>query len=98
MSRVYNTEGGEYEDIDNVSEYESDMEVGAAISACYIASVEEVYFSRCKEDNMAVTWNEIVRAGAKDSEYLVVWSSRPVSPKARDTSTPSVPRKVRWPS
>ena len=48
------------------------MEVGAAISACYITSVEEVYVSRCKEDDMAVTWDKIVRAGAKDNEYLVV--------------------------
>ena len=48
------------------------MEVGAAISTCYISSVEEVYVSRCKEDDMAITWDEIVRAGAKDSEYLAV--------------------------
>ena len=47
---------GKYEEIDDISEYESDMELGAAISACYIASVEEVYVSRCKEDDMAVTW------------------------------------------
>ena len=74
MSRVYNTEGGEgeYEEIDDISEYESDMELGAAISACYIASVEEVYVSRCKEDDMAITWDEIVRASAQDREYSAV--------------------------
>ena len=72
MSRVYDQEEGEYTDLDDFSEYESDTDVGAAISACYIASVEEVYVSRCKEDDMAVTWEEIVRAGEKDSEYLAV--------------------------
>ena len=75
MSRVYDTEGGEYEDIDNVSEYKSDMEVGAAISACYIASVEEVYVSRCKEDDMAITWDEIFRNGAKDSSKRRSWKA-----------------------
>ena len=37
----------------------NDTEVGTAITACHIASVEEVYVGRCKEDNMAVTWEEI---------------------------------------
>ena len=46
--------------------------MGAAISACYIASVEEDYISRCKEDDQAVTWSEIVKAGEKDSEYAAV--------------------------
>ena len=72
MSRVYDQEEGEYTPLDNFSEYKLDTEVGAAISACYIASVEEVYVSRCKEDDMAVTWEEIVRAGEKDSEYMAV--------------------------
>ena len=34
--------------------------------------MEEVYISRCKEDDMAVTWEEIVRAGEKDVEYMAV--------------------------
>ena len=55
MSQVYDQEEEEYKDLNNFSEYKSDTEVGAAISACYIASVEEVYVSRCKEDDMAIT-------------------------------------------
>ena len=34
--------------------------------------MEEVYIPRCKEDDMVVTWEEIVRAGEKDSEYMAV--------------------------
>ena len=39
--------------MDDDSECEADTKVGAAISACFIASVEEVYIPQCKEDNMA---------------------------------------------
>ena len=49
MSRVYDQEEDEYIDPNNYSEHEMDTEVGAAISACHIASVEEVYVARCKE-------------------------------------------------
>ena len=34
--------------------------------------MEEEYISRCKEDDQAVTWEEIVKAGEKDSEYTTV--------------------------
>ena len=34
--------------------------------------VNVTYVSRCKEDDMAITWDEIVRAGAQDSEYSAV--------------------------
>ena len=54
------------------NEFESNNEVGAAISACYIASVEEVYINRCKEDDVAVTMEEITRVGKADSEYMAV--------------------------
>ena len=46
--------------------------MGAAISACHIASVEEAYITRCKEDDMAVTWEEIVRAREKNGDYMAV--------------------------
>ena len=72
MSRVYHREEGEYINMDDYSKHESDTEVGTAISTCFIASVEEVYIPWCKEDNMAITWEEIVRAGEKDNEYMAV--------------------------
>ena len=50
MSRVYDnnttTRRLESDDIDD--KFKSDNEVGATISACYIANVEEVYTSKCK--------------------------------------------------
>ena len=67
MSRIYDGEEDNNIDQDDYNEYKSDNEVGAAISACYIDSVEEQYVSRCKEDNQAVTWLEIIQAGEKDA-------------------------------
>ena len=58
--------------MNDYNECETDNEVGATISACFIASVDEEYIARFKEDDQAVTWEEIVRAGEKDSEYVSV--------------------------
>ena len=72
MSRIH--ENDEEFEIDKIcyDEYGSDNEVGAIISACYIASVEEVVLNRCQEDDMAVTMEEITRVGKEDSEYTAI--------------------------
>ena len=72
MSRVH--ENTEEDEINEASDDEvwSDNEVGAMISACYIADVEEVVINRCQEDDMAVTTAEIAKLGKEDKEYMVL--------------------------
>ena len=71
MSRVHeNMEEDENNEVRD-DEVWSDNEVGAVISACYIADVEEVVINRCQEDDMAVTMEEIARLGKEDKEYTV---------------------------
>ena len=72
MSRIYNREEDDNIDQEDYNDCESDNEVCAAISTCYIASVEEEYVSRCKEDDQKVTWLEIIQEGEKDVEYAAV--------------------------
>ena len=53
-------------------ELEINILVGAAISACYIASIDEgpdQYMNRCQADDIAVSFHQISLAGEKDEEY-----------------------------
>ena len=64
MSRIFDND--ELDDIyQSDYKFKLDNEVGAAISAYFIANVEEVYAVKCKEDDMTITLLEIVQAGFK---------------------------------
>ena len=75
MSRAF----GDEEDIDlaeidqliDIDEFldEEDADLGAAISACHISSVEEVFVNsvgKCPADDQAVTFEEIAQEGKRD--------------------------------
>ena len=72
MLRIYDRDEKEDSSEVDYNEFESDNEEGAAISTCYITSVEEVYVSRCKEVDINVTIQEIAWAGEKENEYKAV--------------------------
>ena len=68
MSRIHEKAVEVNNNESDYNEFKSDNKVGAAISACYIASVKEVYINSCKEDDIAITMEEITRVGKEDSE------------------------------
>ena len=56
-------------------ELETNILVGAAISACYIASIDEgpdQYMNRCQADDMAVSFHQISLAEEKDEKYTTL--------------------------
>ena len=77
MSRLYGDKEDEVinlEEVDMLLDMDelSDTELGAAISACHIASVDECYtrgVGRCPEDDQAITIPELVQKGLKDDQY-----------------------------
>ena len=72
MSRVYDENEGEDNEL-NVYD-----ELGAIISACYIASIMECCVStvgKCSEDEQAITIPEVVWEGEKDKQYTALMNS-----------------------
>ena len=80
MSRMYGDEESDEVDLEEVDtlldiDEMSDTELGAAISACYISSIDECYVNnvgKMPEDDQAVTIPELVKEGAKDDQYQAV--------------------------
>ena len=72
MSRVHENNS---KSLNPEEELETDVKVGAAVTACYITSIDkqsDQYMNRCQTDNMAVNFHQLFTAGKKDKEYTTL--------------------------
>ena len=66
MSRLHGEEDRDKNNSNN-DEYDIDNEIGATISVCYIVSMSESL-----NGDRAVTMEETMRVGLKDTEYMAL--------------------------